>query len=264
MSADDEDVVVGEDGRRLRPVKSLMRALDVLQVLGAAAQPLSLNELVARTGLSRTAAYNVAATYEIRGLVRRDAQNRYGLGWGLLELGEQVRSSSALGDAARPVVEDLAEATGETVLLGVMDHDSVIYVEKAESRRSVRMVEAPGRRVPLHQAATGLVLLAFASDTARKRYLASPAVADTGPVHGLLRTLENIRDAGYAISVQDLDPDLTSASAPVGDLGGGVVAALTVAGPSSRLTRERMGEFVPQLLAAAGGIGGAIAGRRHS
>lgn len=262
MSGDD-DVVLGEDGRRLRPVKSLLRALDVLEALGASGHPLTLNELVARTGLSRTAAYNVAATYEIRGLVRRDVQNRYALGWGLLELGEQVRSRSVLGDAARPVVEDLAETTGETVLLGVMDHGSVIYVEKAESRRSVRMVEAPGRRVPLHQAATGLVLLAHAPDSARLRYLAGLSSAEVVGDRDLARVLEDIRESGHAVSVQDLDPDLASASAPVGDPGGEVVAALTVAGPASRLTRDRVDEFVPQLLAAAAGIATTIAGRRH-
>ena len=258
---DEDDVVVGEDGRRLRPVKSLMRALDVLEALGASERPLTLNELVTRTGLSRTAAYNIAATYELRGLVRRDAQNRYGLGWGLLELGEQVRSRSDLGDAARPVVEDLAEDTGETVLLGVLDQGSVIYVEKAESRRSVRMVEAPGRRLPLHETATGLVLLAFASDAFRERYtLGLDGGAGGGAAAWLSEATSAIRMSGHAVSVQDLDPDLTSASAPVDGPGDTVVAALTIAGPASRLTRERIQEFVPRLLAAADGISKSLGG----
>ena len=258
----DDDVVLSEDGRRLRPVKSLLRALDVLAVLGGAERPLSLSELAAQTGCSRTAAYNIATTFEIRGLVRRDSQNRYGLGWGLLELGEQARSRSDLSDAARPVVEDLAESTGETVLLGVVDQDSVIYVEKAESRRSVRMVEAPGRRLPLHQTATGLVLLAHASGGFHDRYVASLACADDQLTEWLQDTTSAIQATGYAISVQDLDPDLTSASTPVINPGGESVAALTVAGPASRLTRERVEEFVPQLLAAAGTISKAL-GSQH-
>lgn len=255
MAVDADDVVVGEDGRRLRPVKSLLRALDVLDVLGASERALTLNELVAGTGLSRTAAYNIAATYEIRGLVRRDAQNRYGLGWGLLELGEQVRTRSELGDASRPVVEDLAKATGETVLLGVLDQDSVIYVEKAESRRSVRMVEAPGRRLPLHETATGLVLLTYASDSFRDRYAFGLGDAGVDQRAWLGEVTTAIRAKGHALSVQDLDPDLTSASAPVGRPGENVVAALTIAGPASRLTRGRIEEYVPRLLAAADCIG---------
>ena len=261
---EDDDVVVSEDGRRVRPVKSLLRALDVLTVLGSAERPLTLSELVARTGFSRTAAYNILTTYEIRGLVRRDSQNRYRLGWGLLELGEQARAHSDLSDAARPVVEDLAEATGETVLLGVLDQDSVIYVEKAESRRSVRMVEAPGRRLPLHQTATGLVLLSHAPAAFQDRYVAGLGDVDGGRRRWLSEATTTIRASGYATSVQDLDPDLTSASAPVRGPGGDPVAALTVAGPASRLTRARIEEFVPQLLAAAGGISKALGSTRSS
>ena len=261
---EDDDVVVSEDGRRVRPVKSLLRALDVLTVLGGAERPLTLSELVTRTGFSRTAAYNIVTTYEIRGLVRRDSQNRYRLGWGLLELGEQARSQSDLSDAARPVVEDLAETTGETVLLGVLDQDSVIYVEKAESRRSVRMVEAPGRRLPLHQTATGLVLLSHAPAAFQERYVAGLDGADEDHRRWLTEATATILACGYATSVQDLDPDLTSASAPVSGPGGDSVAALTVAGPASRLTRQRIDEFVPQLLAAAAGISKALGSQRSS
>ena len=260
----DEDVVVSEDGRRVRPVKSLLRALDVLTVLGAADRPLTLGELVALTGSSRTAAYNIVTTYEIRGLVRRDAQNRYRLGWGLLELGELARSHSDLSDAARPVVEDLAESTGETVLLGVLDQESVIYVEKAESRRSVRMVEAPGRRLPLHQTATGLVLLAHAAAGFQDRYVAGLGDAPGELADWLSEATAAIRASGYATSVQDIDPDLSSASALVSGPSGDPVAALTVAGPASRLTRERIEEFVPQLLAAAAVISKALGVQRAS
>jgi DNA-binding IclR family transcriptional regulator len=260
---EDDDVVVSDDGRRLRPVKSLLRALDVLATLARSERPLALGEIVALTGFSRTAAYNIVTTYEIRGLVRRDSQNRYDLGWGLFELGEQARSRSDLSDAARPVVEDLAESTGETILLGVLDQDSVIYVEKAESRRSVRMVEAPGQRLPLHQSATGLVLLAHSSPTFRERYLAAVGSNADGTSQRLVETTETIRTLGHATSVQDLDPDLTSASVPVHGLDGNPIAALTVAGPASRLTRDRVEEFLPQILGAAAGISKGLGARFH-
>ena len=72
---------MSDDGRRLRPVKSLLRALDVLAALAGSERPLTLSEVIARTGFSRTAASNVLTTYEIRGLVRRDSHHRYELGW---------------------------------------------------------------------------------------------------------------------------------------------------------------------------------------
>ena len=256
---EDDSIVVSDDGRRLRPVKALLRALDVLEVLAVSDGPLTVGEIAARTGSSRTATYNVVTTYEIRGLLRRDAQNRYLLGWGLFELGESARSHSDLSDAARPVVEDLAESTGETVLLGVLDQGSVIYVEKAESRRSIRMVEAPGRRLPLHESATGLVLLAHAAPAFRESYLAHGGLPE-----GLAETAEEIRVRGYATSVRDLDPDLASASVPVQGPHGDPVAALTVAGPVSRFTRRRIDESLPEILGAAAAIGKALGGWSRS
>lgn len=252
---EDDDVVVSDDGRRLRPVKSLLRALDVLEVVAASDHPLTVQEITERTGSSRTAAYNVITTYEIRGLLRRDPLNRYVLGWGLFELGERARSRSDLSDAARPVVEDLAEGTGETVLLGVLDQGSVIYVEKAESRRSIRMVEAPGRRLSLHESATGLVLLAHAEAAFRERYLTQDGL----PAH-LAATTTEIRERGFATSTPDLDPDLASASVPVHGRHGDPIAALTVAGPASRLTGARLEEFLPQILGAATAITKALGG----
>lgn len=256
MVNEGDGVVVSDDGRRLRPVRSLLRALDVLEGLVHSKRPLAVGEIATRTGLSRTAAYNILTTYEIRGLVRRDSQNRYMPGWGLFELGQHVRSESTLSDAARPVVEELADRTGETVLLGVLDQESVIYVEKAESRRSIRMVEAPGHRLPLHESATGLVLLAHASQAFRDRY--SSRVDSPSSLDDVTR---QIRTQGYAISVQDPDPDLTSAALPVSDAHGEPIAALTVAGPASRLTRARIEEFLPRFLAGAAAISKALAGR---
>lgn len=261
---DESDIVLSEDGRRLRPVKSLMRALDLVQALAESRRPLGVTELASLTSSSKTAAYNLVTTLEIRGLVRRDSHNRYALGWALFELGELVRTGSDLSDAARPVVADLAESTGETALLGVLNHDSVIYIQKAESRRSIRMVEAPGQRLPLHKTAAGLVLLAFASDTYRDRYLMTVTTeAETSRSH-LRDATQEIVARGYAVFVQEPDPDLTSASVPVFGYGGEVSAALTVAGPVSRLTRARIEEFLPQILSSADSISSSIGGRRQS
>lgn len=257
---EDDDVVVSDDGRRLRPVKSLLRALDILSAVAEGDRPVTLSEIVTRTGFSRTAAYNVIATFELRGLIRRDDRNRYELGWELLELGEIARSRSALGEMARPVVEDLAESTGETVLLGVLDRGSVIYVEKAESRRSIRMVEAPGRRRPLNESVAGLVLLATAPPGLRKRYLGK----DEENGRQLQKRLGEVLDRGFATSVQDLEPDLSSASVPVPGPDGQTMAALTVAGPASRLTQARIDEFLPQLFAGASTISRLIFGRARS
>lgn len=264
--SDDSDVVLSEDGRRLRPVKSLMRAIDLIRALADGGRPLGVTELAAATGSSKTAAYNLVTTLEIRGLVQRDAHNRYRLGWGLFELGEMVRLGSDLSEAARPQVAELAEQTGETALLAILDQDSVIYTEKSESRRSIRMAEAPGRRAPLDATAAGRILLAFAPAPYRRQYLAERRRARaqlSGGVDDLAARLDRIVIDGYDTSHQEREPDLTSVSVPIFGYGDEVIGALTVAGPVSRLTLERTREYLPMLRTAADTIGRAFGGRPH-
>lgn len=264
--SDQADVVISADGRRLRPVKSLMRAIDLIEALAGSGRPLGVTELAAATGSSKTAAYNLLTTLELRGLMRRDAQNRFQLGWGLFEWGELVRVSSDLGSAARLQVEDLAEITGETALLGILDQGSVIFLQKAESRRSIRMVQSPGQRLPLHATTAGLILLAFSSAEFRARYLAAPERPADGVMgsEALAGLLERIAADGLAVSYGDPEPDVTSVSVPVFGYDGDVIAALMLAGPSSRLTDDRVVEYRPQMLAAASVISRGMGGRFRS
>jgi DNA-binding IclR family transcriptional regulator len=248
---DDPDVVIGDDGRRLRPVKSVMRAIDLLDALAGADRALGVTDLATMTGSSKTAAYNLVTTLEFRGLVRRDADNRYRLGWAVLEYGERVRSASDLSEAARPHIEALAEATGETTLIGVHDQDSVIFLEKAESRRSIRMVEAPGRRMPLHSTAAGLVLLAFLPLDQRRSY----ATAFDLDRADLLDRLDAVGRAGHSVLSNEYEADMTSVAVPVRGFGSEVAAALAIAGPTSRLTAHRIAEDVVLLEESARAIG---------
>lgn len=261
------DIVISDDGRRLRPVKSLMRAIDLIEALAAGGRPLGVTELAAAIGSSKTAAYNMITTLEYRGLITKDGNNRYWLGWGLFELGEMVHGASVLGDAARPHLEVLAETTGETALVGILDHGSVIYLEKAESRRSIRMVESPGQRQPLHATTAGLLLLAFAPPEYRRRYLTTPS-SDDHPAGinaaALQSSLDAIVSDGYAVSFRDPEPDLNSVSVPIFGAGEQVVAALMLAGPSSRLTDKRVRQYLPALLGAAAVVGRAVGARTNS
>ena len=100
MADDEDDVVVTSDGRRIRPVKSVTRAVQMLEVLSANGDAMGLGELAAAVGCSKTAAYNLVATLELRGLVRKSTEHRYVLGWKLLEWGEVVHSSATFGEGA--------------------------------------------------------------------------------------------------------------------------------------------------------------------
>lgn len=239
----DDTNTPSQQERRLRPVKSLLRAIDLLDAVVDADEPLGVTDLATATGFSKTATYNLITTLETRGLIRRDGGNRYGLGWRLLELGEYVRTHSSLGEVARPHLESLADLAGETAFAGVLDGDTILCVDMADSRRSVPMEWAPGRRSRLEDNAAGELLLAFASPRRRRRYAQSRAQATTTVLAGL----DRIRLDGHVLSTDDPHSMWASVAAPIRDREDEVVGAIGLIGPKSRLTETRRRELARPL-----------------
>jgi len=233
--------------RRLRPVKSLVRAIDLLDALVEARQPLGVTDLASLTGFSKTATYNLITTLETRGLIRRDGGNRYGLGWRLLELGEYVRTRSSFGEIARPHLETLADLAGETAFAGVLDGDTILCLDMAESRRSVPMEWGPGRRARVEDNAAGELLLAFGSARRRRRFAGS---RPEGLPLALAR-LDAIRIEEHALSRDDPDSMWASLAAPFRDRSDDVVGAIGLIGPKSRLTVARREELAVSVCSEA-------------
>jgi DNA-binding IclR family transcriptional regulator len=140
---------------------------------------------------------------------------------------------------ARPLMEDLADRTRETVNLGVLSGEDVIYVDQATGARSIVSVSWVGRRTPLHCTAAGKVLLAFASPSERERLLSKPLTAETPrtivDLPALLAQLEGVRTRGYAQTQEELEEGLNAVAAPVRQADGHTVAALSVSGPAFRV-----------------------------
>jgi DNA-binding IclR family transcriptional regulator len=240
-------------------VKALEHAIDVLDALGERGE-MGVSELSRHTGLSKAAVFKILATFEARRIVGQDpATSRYHLGWRTYELGAQLLSHHRVGPIAAPFVRELCERTGETVLFGILDEQAVTYIERHESSRAIRMVAAPGRRSALHATASGKVLLAHQPDEVIERVLGgglrryTPATL-TDP-DALRQGLRRVLADGYAFAEMEHEPEISSVSAPVRDYTGGVVAALTLAAPSSRFSAAAMREALPVLLEVAGEIG---------
>lgn len=236
-----------QQARRLRPVKSLIRAIDLLDTLVDAGEALGVTDLATATGFSKTATYNLVTTLESRGLIRRDGGNRYGLGWRLLELGEYARMQSTLGELARPHLETLSDLAGETAFAGVLDGDSTLCLDMVESRRSVPSDWAPGRRALLEENAAGELLLAYASPRRRRRYAQSRPEGAAA----VLARLEGIRGTGLSFAPDDPASMWASVAVPVRDGSSDVVGTIGLIGPKSRLNEARMRELTPPLCAEA-------------
>jgi DNA-binding IclR family transcriptional regulator len=111
--------------------------------------------------LAKSTVHRLAATLTAARFLEQNGETgKYRLGLALFELGSLVRARMDVADAARQKLRELLETTGETVQLGIIDHQSVLYIYEMESRRAIRMAAAVGARAPLHCTAVGKVLLA--------------------------------------------------------------------------------------------------------
>lgn len=236
-------------------VAAVDKAMTLLECL-ARRPGAGVTEIAAQTGSTKSQAFRLLHTLEMRGYVSRDDSSRgYRLGPRNLLLGERAREQNGLLQVAHGIMQELADATGENVNLIVREGTTSVVVGLCESPQPVRLYAELGRRGPLHAGGGTIVMLAYAPEDVRDAVLAGPLPAytphtETDPKR-LAAQLATIRRQGYVVAIEDLDPGAFSVAAPVRDHGGTVVAALSVAGPLSRLDDQRRREHVARVRSAA-------------
>jgi DNA-binding IclR family transcriptional regulator len=221
---------------------------------------LALGVLAERARLPKPTAHRIA-----RSLVRASALEKvpggYRLGMKLFELSERVAPRHDLRESALPFLQDLYAATGETVHLGVLDEVDVIYVDRIRGHQPVNVPSSVGGRLPAHCTALGKALLAhspLALDAIRRRPLAR-RTAYSITVHAtLLAELDVVRSTGIAFEREESKLGVHCVGAPV-FVAGEVAAAISVAGPCSRIDVERLAAAVRT---AANGLGRTLSTRQ--
>ena len=222
-------------------MQSADRALAILAAFSPARPDLGVSELASELGMHKSTVSRLLAVLRARGLVRREG-DRFSPGPELARLGAIAVRSLALAQVARQPLERLAERTGETINLAVRQGDQALNVHQVQSAHFVGMTDWAGRGAPLHATANGKALLAFgdsclpeALEPLTPRTIVDPAA--------LKQELDEVRRRGYATAVEELELGLHAVSAPVFDSAGNCVAAVSVSGPSYRLTAvEEAGE----------------------
>jgi DNA-binding IclR family transcriptional regulator len=216
----------------LSGVGVLDKAMAVLAALEPS--PRSLAELVTATGLSRATAHRLAVALEVHGLVRRDDEGRFSLGLRLIGLGHAAAEAIPGWLDARPALAWLQSQTGESVQLFVRDGDERVCVESLEAPHELRTIVPVGARLPLDRGSAGHVLRPpAAAPPAAGAQPAAPPAAAAGR-----RPTARARSSGWVESVAEREPGVASVSAPVADLSGRVIAAVSVSGPIDRTTRS--------------------------
>jgi DNA-binding IclR family transcriptional regulator len=207
--------------------QAIDRAAALLVRVVESGRPLGIGELADGAGLPKSTTSRLVGALERRGLVQRAGDRRLAPGPVLLRFAHRDTGAS-LVELAAPALRTLAELSGETINLGVPTPLGVEHLAQEDSRHFVGGTNWVGRRVPYETTANGKVLKAFST-----------------------RERSAIRARGYAVAIDELEHGLSALAAPVLAPDGLAVAALSISGPTIRLTRERIAELAPALLEQA-------------
>jgi IclR family acetate operon transcriptional repressor len=232
------------------------RALDLLEALATADGEVAITALANRTGLHVSTVHRLLATLLRRGYVRQNPDtSRYYAGAKLATLAEGRSRYGELRLRARPILRTLTDATRETANLVVLDDTQAVYIETVPSPQVVRLFTAVGNRTPLHATGAGKALLAAMPGPRRDALLERLDLRSYTPRTvvdraALRRTLEDVRDRGFAIDDEEYDEGVRCVAVVVGSPGS-PVAALSISAPASRLSRQRCAELAPLLRRSA-------------
>lgn len=241
-----------------RPVKSANRTVDVLEAM--AAGPCTLAELARLLDIPKSSLHGLLRTLVDRGWVQSvDGGNRFRLGLRAVQVGATVLDGDPMLARAAPVLDRLAEATGETVQHGRLDGDTVLYLAKRDSPHPVRLISTVGSRLPVHATALGKALLATRDDEAVRDLLRFPLAALTPHTRtcweALAADLAAVRERGYAVDDGEAAEDLCCFAVAVpGD--SPATDAISVSVPAYRLSEHGQRDLVAQLLTARSDLDG--------
>ena len=237
------------------PTPSVDKALRILQVLADHPRGRGLGEIAGELGLPKASLHRTLAALRYRGFVTQAQGSRhYRLGPEVLRIGFALYKDLDLRALAHPVLEELSVAFGETAHLGVREGSEVVYQDKVDPDRSIRMASTIGGRNPAHCTALGKAILAydFAGDgeavqaiqAGRIRLSAKTPNTLTRP-EDLLRELEGVRRRGYAVDREENELGVRCVGIPL-VMGGRPVGAISLSGPAHRLSDEVVEELVPR------------------
>lgn len=240
-----------------RHVDAVLKSLEVLDCFQVQPQ-LQLKKICELTGMNKSRVIRLCGTLAFRGYLVYDPEaHHYRLGSKVLSLSKIYERSNNLISLARPIMRRLADATGESASLFVVEGLQRLCLVREEGTFSIRYNVLEGQRMVLYAGAGGKILLAYGPEELRRKFLRKGHLRSLTPAtirdpRGLEKELETIRRQGYASSYGERDPEVAALAAPIYSYDGSVCAALTLAGPAHRFSREHNVKHLRIMLASAG------------
>lgn len=238
-----------------RLLSSLQNALHILRSYSLDNPLQGITDISNNLGLGKSTVHRLVTTLANEGFLVKDKETqKYRLGYSVLALSGVVTSNLDIYNESLPIVRALVNKVDETAHIGVLDDHHIIYLLKVECNHLVRFLTHVGRRNPLHCTSSGKVMLAYQSPEYIENYINNGLKRFTKSTITdpklLLKTLEEIRENGYATSYEELLEGVHSVAAPIRDYTGRVVSAITAVGPKQRITLAKIPFFAKHVMEA--------------
>jgi IclR family transcriptional regulator, acetate operon repressor len=239
-------------------VQSVDRAVSVLEVL-AERGPSGVTEIAGQLGVHKSTASRLISVLEDHRLVAQVTnRGKYQLGLGLIRLAGATSAQFDLVRDSQEACERLAADLRDTVNIAVLQEFWVINISQVRGPSAVSTHNWVGQLTPAHATSSGKVLLAFSGDDVLNTFLGQPLQQYTSRTvtssRILRRQLAEVRERGYAETLEELEIGLNAVAAPIRSMDGDVAAALSVSGPSYRLAEEHLPAAAAQVRTAASEI----------
>jgi IclR family acetate operon transcriptional repressor len=243
-----------------RTIQSIERALDLLDILADADGELALGEIAAKSKLNNSTCHHLLATLVKRGYVGRNRRTRaYFLGGRITELSNRRLKQFNLADIATPELKQLADATGESVHLAVMQGAALVTLVKLESRLPIRVgADDISKTNAAHATATGKAILAWLPEPEIARVIAANGLSrfterTIVTISALMEELRLVRRNGCSMDNEEFQPGVVCVGAAIRDHAGAVIGAISCSMPAMRAkakSREQAKAAVKQCAAA--------------
>lgn len=247
--------------RKLRaksaPVGVIGKVFRILELLDHSPYGLQLGEIATKTGINKSTAHRFLRHLEAECYLFRDTAGTYMLGARLARLGTGVSFQTTLCRICRPTLESLRSMTNETVNLAVLDGAEIVYMDVLESQQMFRFVSPIGMRRPAHCTSLGKAIIAYMDNGRQKAEIVSsvqalPSTArKASSISRLEKDLKQVCEQGFSLDDEEAVIGARCIGAAIFGVEGSVVGSISVSGPVSRMTKERLPFFSAEVCKAA-------------
>lgn len=233
-------------------VKSLYKALKILECFTEQEPELGITEISNELGLYKSNVHNIVTTFEKAGYIEKNLDNdKYRLGLKILELAHVMSSNISFRSAVLPYMQNIADQANEIVYFGIPNEGQVIYLDSAYPRNAIPSRSMLGRKAPMYCTAIGKAMLAYFHEDEILNILSSDAQQFTPNTivtpEGLLQEMEKTRERGYSIDNMEHEHGIKCVGIALHNRRGQLIAGLSISGPSLRLTEDKIQDFAKLL-----------------